>query len=187
MIRSARIPALLDRICDKNKGDDDSAMIRQALLVTADGELLGCSNPPSGNSNSSNSPIPISSSSFGTLIADIAVDYQRLGEEYATATADDAASRTSNHKSSSASHLQCLLLEMDRGLVAVTACTEMDCFVVAVASPEAPRGLVKARLQALAVHVQEALLELSTHHHLGGSSSSGSGGAPEQSIPSTTA
>ena len=189
MIRSARIPALLDRICDKNNKDDDgNAMIRQALLVTADGELLGCSNPdppaPGGNNNSNNSssPIPISSSSFGTLIADIAVDYQRLGEEYATATAaDDAASSSQRSNKSSASHLQCLLLEMDRGLVAVTACTEMDCFVVAVASPEAPRGLVKARLQALAVHVQEALLELSTHHHHLGSSGSGSGGAPEQS------
>jgi len=144
MIRSARIPAVLDRVCD---GD----VIQQALLVTADGELLGCSTSAASHQNKT------MSASFGTLVADIAVDYQRLGEEYATALPEQQRSSSS---SSSSSHLQCLLIEMDLGLVAVTACRGVDCFVLAVASPGAPLGLVKARLQVLAVHVQESLSTL---------------------------
>lgn len=133
MLRSARIPDVLDRICDGN-------MILQSLLVTADGELLGCS-------SSSNVK---TSANFGTLVGDIATDYQRLGEEYAAV----------DEQNKNPSHLQCLLLEMDLGIVAVTACSGIDCFVVAVASRETPPGLVKARLQALSVHVQEALQTL---------------------------
>jgi len=135
MIRSARIPAVLDRICEK----DD--VISQSLLVTADGELLGCSS----NAQKNISP------SFGTLVADIAVDYVRLGEEYAAAD---------HQQNIGGSHMQCLLIEMDLGLVAITACRGIDCFVIAVAKPDAPLGLVKARLQAIADHVQESLSTL---------------------------
>jgi hypothetical protein len=73
MIRSCRIPPILNRICN---GD---GVLSAAMLVTADGELLGstCStfvSPATGEKESMES--------LGTLIADIAVDYQRLGEEY---------------------------------------------------------------------------------------------------------
>jgi hypothetical protein len=155
MIRSCRIPPVLDRICD--------GKIRTALLVTADGELLGTSTPqappsteaPQADSNSSSTfPHPTALSSkllqddpeaFGALVADIALGYCRLGEEYA---AVDAVQR-------SRSHMQCLLMEMDRGLVGVSSCVGCDCFVIAVAEPDAPPGLLKARLQALAAYVQE--------------------------------
>lgn len=130
MIRSTRIPAVLERICDDT--------IESALLVTADGELLGatdkCKNPES----------------FGTLLADIAMDYQRLGEEYSTV---DEVHRTQ-------SNLECLLIEMDLGLIGVTACATIGCLVIAIAKPDALPGLVKARLQALSIHVQEALSTL---------------------------
>ena len=133
MIRSSRIPAALDRIC--GSGD----ILTHALLVTADGELLGCSSDSPKNT----------SSSFGTLVADIAADYVRLGEEYATADPQ--------RKDGGGSHMQCLLIEMDLGLVAVADCQGIDCFVIAVAKPDAPLGLVKARLQAMALHFQESL------------------------------
>jgi len=129
MIRSCRIPPVLNRVCDDK--------IRSAFLVTADGELLGMSNK--------NAPLS-DPDSFATLVADIAVGYCNLGEEFA---AVDAVHRTR-------SHLQCLLLELDLGLVGVSSCVGSDCFVVAVAAPDALPGLLKARLQALAVHVQES-------------------------------
>jgi hypothetical protein len=135
MIRSGRIPPVLNRICDDT--------IHSALLVTNDGELLGASNV--NHKNSRRDP-----EAFGTLLADIALDYLRLGEEYA---AVDAVQR-------SKSHMQCLLMELELGLVGVASCLGIDCLVIAVADADAPPGLVKARLQALAVHVQEALSPL---------------------------
>lgn len=161
MIRSCRIPPVLDRICD--------GKIRTALLVTADGELLGASTPQALPSKEASPTVPKSSSSppssaalsskllqedpeaFGALVAEIALGYCRLGEEYA---AVDAVQR-------SRSHMQCLLMEMDAGLIAVSSCLGCDCFVIAVAEPDAPPGLLKARLQALAVHVQEAFSTVS--------------------------
>jgi hypothetical protein len=160
MIRSCRIPPVLDRICDEK--------IRIALLVTADGELLGASTPrapPStaakeADARSTVSPPAAALSSkllqddpeaFGALVADIALGYCRLGEEYA---AVDAVQR-------SRSHMQCLLMDMDKGVVGVSSCLGCDCFVIAVAEPDAPPGLLKARLQALAVHVQEAFSAVS--------------------------
>ena len=73
MIRSARIPSVLRRICTDN-------IIQTALLVTTDGELLGSTATtfvsPDGTSTES-------IESLGTLIADIAIDYGKLGDEYA--------------------------------------------------------------------------------------------------------
>jgi hypothetical protein len=139
MIRSGRIPPVLNRICDDT--------IHSALLVTNDGELLGASNVNFKLQNSINSRDP---EAFGTLLADIALDYLRLGEEYA---AVDAVHRNK-------SHMRCLLMELDLGLVGVASCLGIDCLVIAVADADAPPGLVKAKLQALAVHVQEALSPL---------------------------
>jgi hypothetical protein len=116
-------------------------------------------------------------------VADIAMDYQRLGEqEFAAVEAVTAASDapelqqqnrpslTTSASSSSVSnnsnnnikrsYMQCLLIEFDFGLVGVASCLGIDCLVIAVAKPDAPPGLIKARLQALAVHVQEAFSTL---------------------------
>ena len=176
MIRSCRIPSVLKRICT-----DD--IIQTAMLVTTDGELLGSTSKfficADGTSK-------LSIESLGSLIADIAVDYNRLGEEYAnldvcneyssgTAAITPATTTTSsggrveqqqqeqqlqqsntiNNKKSS--HLQCLLLELELGLVAVSTCVVVDCMVIAISSPLAPLGSVKARLNAITEYVQEAL------------------------------
>jgi len=159
MIRSCRIPPILNRICDD--------IVHSALLVTADGELLGAStkrsssslfppisaSPPEGN-NASISPASSAGAieNLGTLIADIAVDYQRLGEEYVGIDG----SQPRNGKS----QLQCLLMELELGLVAVSSCGSFDCLVIAIASPTAPLGIVKAKTQTLAHYVQEALSPL---------------------------
>ena len=145
MIRSCRIPPILNRVCDD--------VIHSALLVTADGELLGASTKKSSASLFATDSTSMASGAIenlGTLVADIAVDYHRLGEEYAGV---DGAQR-------SKSQLQCLLMELELGLVAVSSCGSFDCLVIAIASPTAPLGLVKARIQTLALYVQEALSPL---------------------------
>jgi hypothetical protein len=140
MIRSARIPGILSRITS-------DSVIQTAILVTGDGELLGATSPTFVSHDGTKESIEY----LGTLIADIAVDYRRLGEEYA-------------HLEESAitkkSHLKCLLLELDLGLVAVSACADVDCLVIGIAAPNAPMGMIKARLEAIAEHVQEALAPL---------------------------
>lgn len=71
MIRSCRIPAILSRICT------DDSVIQVAMLVTNDGELLGSTSATFINPEGVRESIE----NLGTLIADIAVDYQRLGDE----------------------------------------------------------------------------------------------------------
>lgn len=201
MIRSTRIPPILNRICDD--------VVYSALLVTADGELLGASTK---RSTSSLVPPAIASAAasgvgddmdhLGTLIADIAVDYQRLGEEYAgveqqqqhgggggsasssqqqqqqqqsnqlvrgsSGNSNGGPNNSGNSTSGNGtvagsggkSQLQCLLMELELGLVAVSSCGSFDCLVIAIAAPTAPLGLVKAKIQTLALYVQEALSPL---------------------------
>jgi hypothetical protein len=135
MIRSGSIPQVLNRICDDT--------IYSALLVTMDGELMG-------TSTAAHSYEVTDPEALGALLADIAVDYGKLGQEYAGL---DAVQR-------SKSHLQCLLMELELGLVCVSFCTGLDCLVVCLAKADAPPGLVKAKLLALAAHVQEAFSTL---------------------------
>ena len=185
MIRSCRIPSVLQRICTDN-------IIQTALLVTTDGELLGSTATTFISADGTSKE---SIESLGTLIADIAIDYMQLGNEYAnldiggggdtaaaagtstpTSAAAAAAATTSissssssaqqqqppngGSKKSSSSHLQCLFLEMEFGLVAVSACVGVDCMVIAIAAPTAPLGSVKARLHAITEYVQESFSPL---------------------------
>jgi hypothetical protein len=159
MIRSCRIPPILNRICDD--------VIHTALLVTADGELLGASTkkssaslftPPAEGVSASTTSGAIEN--LGTLIADIAVDYHRLGEEYAGLQDGAVQPQQPRNSSNNKSQLQCLMMELELGLVAVSSCGSFDCLVIAIASPTAPLGLVKAKIQTLALYVQEALSPL---------------------------
>lgn len=143
MIRSGNIPPVLNRICDKDT-------IHSALLVTTDGELMGVSSCNTNNNNnffSREDPEAI-----GTLLADIGVDYQKLGEEFAALVQQQQQRRTS--------HLQCLLIELDLGLVGISSCLGIDCLVIAIAKPETPPGLLKAKLEALVAHAQESFSPL---------------------------
>eukprot|EP00539_Tryblionella_compressa_P020836 CAMPEP_0178865040 /NCGR_PEP_ID=MMETSP0747-20121128/4209_1 /TAXON_ID=913974 /ORGANISM="Nitzschia punctata, Strain CCMP561" /LENGTH=132 /DNA_ID=CAMNT_0020531823 /DNA_START=110 /DNA_END=506 /DNA_ORIENTATION=+ len=121
-----------------------------------DGELLGSTAStfigPDGTTKES-------VESLGTLIADIAVDYSRMGEEYAAL--DLVPGEQSLDTAPKKSHLQCLFLELELGLVAVSTCVGVDCMVIAICSPGAPLGNVKAVLQATTEYVQEALSPLS--------------------------
>jgi hypothetical protein len=125
-------------------------VIQTALLVTADGELLGSTAStfvsPDGTTKES-------IESLGTLIADIALDYSRMGQEYANLDLVPGGAPVK-------SHLQCLLLELELGLVAVSTCVGVDCMVIAIAAPSAPLGMVKARLQVITEYVQETLSPL---------------------------
>jgi hypothetical protein len=136
MIRSCNIPPLLNRICDDT--------IHSAFLVTRDGALLGASNC----SNTTRSEDP---EAIAALLADIGVDYQRLGEDFAAVDANPR----------SKSHMKCLLIELELGLVGVAGCSEMDSLVIVVGKANTPPGLVKAKLEALADYVQESLLQAS--------------------------
>lgn len=135
MIRSSRVPLLLNRICDEK--------IPRALLVTFDGELLGTSNVY---------PHPKDPDSFGTLLADIAVDYKKLGVDFAAL------------EERRKSNLDCLLIDLEGGIAGVAACEAVECFVLAVAKPDTPPGLLKARLRSLADHVQESMSVLMESH-----------------------
>jgi hypothetical protein len=79
MIRSCRIPAILSRICNNTTDNDNNSVIQIAMLVTNDGELLGSTSATFVNPDGVRESIE----NLGTLIADIAVDYQRLGDEFA--------------------------------------------------------------------------------------------------------
>jgi len=166
MIRSCHIPPILNRICDDH--------IHSVLLVTTDGELIGSSTStttatsqhhhPSASSSSTShgppdrAPAAVTTTlapprikdveSLGALLADVGVDYQRLGEEFA---AVDAVQR-------SKSHLHCLLMEFELGVVGIASCgLGTDCLVVAVADADVPLGWMRSKLQALAGYVQESL------------------------------
>ena len=141
MIRSARIPSVLSRICSDK-------VIQTAVLVTADGEMLGSTSSTFVGVDGNRESIE----HLGTLIADIAVDYQRLGDEYA--------GLDGNNTTTKKSHLQCLLLELEQGLVGVSSCIGSDVLIIGIAAPNAPLGMIKARLETIAEHVQEALSPL---------------------------
>lgn len=136
MLRSQAIPEVLDRICDE--------WIDAAIVLNSDGELLG--------SNSQyNEP-----EELGTLLADVALDYQHLGEEYLGVTGEGEASQ-----------LKFVLIEMELGLVGIAACPGIECFVIAISkttdrktATSTPRGLVTARLGELATYFQDTLVPL---------------------------
>lgn len=109
--------------------------IEAALLVTTDGELLGTSFPL-------DETLEKSIAQVGSLVTEIAADYARLGHEL------DSPS------------LQYLSLELELNTVAVASATN-ECLVICICSPDAPHGRTKARLQALALQVQESLTPLS--------------------------
>uniref|UniRef100_A0A7R9Z5Z8 Roadblock/LAMTOR2 domain-containing protein n=1 Tax=Pseudictyota dubia TaxID=2749911 RepID=A0A7R9Z5Z8_9STRA len=178
MIRSRRIPPLLSRIT----GDG----ITSALLVTSDGEILGSSSPLSPSAGSSisaeenpNSPAepPLEMAAVGALVAEVAADYRRLGNELqlldprglqspppppssvVSSPPPGGSAHASGGKGKSSSSLKCLIIELDLGLVGV-ASAGSDCHVVALAEPKVEHGMLKARLTVLATHVQEALSHL---------------------------
>mmetsp|Transcript_21079 Transcript_21079/g.61282 ORF Transcript_21079/g.61282 Transcript_21079/m.61282 type:complete len:181 (-) Transcript_21079:409-951(-) len=176
MIRSRRIPPLLSRIT----GDG----ITSALLVTSDGELLGTSSSLSPNAGSSisaeenpNSPAEpaLEMTAVGALVAEVAADYRRLGNELhlldprglqsppptsvVTSSSPGGTAHSTGGKAKSSSSLKCLIVELDLGLVGV-ASAGSDCYVVALAEPKMEHGILKARLTVIAAHVQEALSQL---------------------------
>lgn len=181
MIRSTRIPAILNRICTAAAAEDGGSrtILASALLVTADGELLGASS--SSRSSSSNTPTTAPNlqlqnpESFGTLLADIAMEYQRLGEEFASGNSHDsnptittatntaavAADTTATTNSHNGSQMQCLLLEMEAGLVGIAPCG-YGCLVMIVGAPNAPLGWIRNQLQIVALHIQESLSTTTT-------------------------
>jgi hypothetical protein len=67
MIRSARIPPILNRICTNQ-------VTQTAILVTADGERLGATSMTFVSPNGSRELVK----NLGTLIADIAVVGRRI-------------------------------------------------------------------------------------------------------------
>ena len=156
MIRSTNIPIILNRICD------DTNYILSALLVTADGELLGSSSRATSTSPSLPTP-----ESLGTLVADIAWDYHRLGEECSLLHHNNS---TESQSQPLPSKMECLFIEMDLGIVGISPCittssdtnntgdNNIGCFVIVIATYDAPLGFIQMRLQSVTTHVQESLL-----------------------------
>lgn len=139
MIRSTRIPSILNKVCDET--------IESCLLITAEGELLGVSHHTPSDSTASTT-LPHHPSDLTSLLADIASQYQQLGEDYYS-------SQQQPHNS-----MNCLILELEERVVGIAACAGIDCLVVGLGPSDAPLGLLRARLQALATYVQESLSSL---------------------------
>jgi hypothetical protein len=136
MLRSSRIPDLLNRICTDG--------IVSSYLITKDGELLGCSNTQPQNVSSipvntsspnlvDNEEIPstwenMDPSDIGALVAEVVEDYNRFGSELALLNFSDvsakqanttggAVSNTSgkeNNSSKERGRLNCLIVEMEK-------------------------------------------------------------------------
>eukprot|EP00980_Cylindrotheca_fusiformis_P023448 scaffold10490_cov129-Cylindrotheca_fusiformis.AAC.4 len=152
MIRSARIPGVLSRICSDQ-------VIHTAILATSDGELLGSTSATFEGADGNRESIE----NLGTLIADIAVDYQRLGDEYSgldNAPSSSAAAAGGGGSVPKKSHMQCLFLELEQGLVGVSSCMGSGVLIIGIAAPDAPLGMIKARLETITEHVQEGLSPL---------------------------
>jgi predicted regulator of Ras-like GTPase activity (Roadblock/LC7/MglB family) len=101
-----------------------------AMVVTSDGELLGTSK----NSSSS-------TADRATLVTDVALDYIRLGNEL------------------NEQRLEYLEIDTTDATVGV-ASAGPECFVIAIASPDVPAGLLRARVTACAAHVEGSLIPL---------------------------
>ena len=164
MIRSTHIPIILNRICDDRH-------ILSALLVTADGELLGSAAAMAGTAATTTRRLP-SPESLGTLLADIAWDYHRLGDELATLLVRDEP----NSNAAVPSKMECLFMELEEGMVGISSCCmtstscsssssssssdsshAVGCFVMVICTPDAPLGWVRQRLQTVTNHIQDSL------------------------------
>jgi predicted regulator of Ras-like GTPase activity (Roadblock/LC7/MglB family) len=123
MIRSSQIPSLLHRISGNG--------IIAAMVVTADGELLGTSYRKHSERISDTA----------TLITDVILDYIRLGTEL--------------HQFK----LQYVEMEMSHGTIGV-ASAGPECFVIALAEETVASGLLKSRVLACGAHVQDSLMPM---------------------------
>jgi predicted regulator of Ras-like GTPase activity (Roadblock/LC7/MglB family) len=121
MLRSSQIPPMLHRISGNG--------VFAAMVVTADGELLGTSYQNNSELNSNRS----------TLITDMISDYMRLGM--------DLYQRK----------LRYIEIEMSEGVIGV-ASAGPQCFVMALADKTTLSGLLKSRVLACASHVQDSLI-----------------------------
>mmetsp|Transcript_55463 Transcript_55463/g.64857 ORF Transcript_55463/g.64857 Transcript_55463/m.64857 type:complete len:215 (-) Transcript_55463:458-1102(-) len=134
MLRAKRIPPLLNRICTDG--------IHLVLLITNDGELLGCSDQSSSSSSPNQLQEKLSGmdlSSIGALVSEVIWDYRRMGQElqllYGSSSnrrssASPAASSNLNGPSSgnsgstgsdSGKGLKCLLVELELGLIGIAS------------------------------------------------------------------
>ena len=172
MIRSRRIAPFLSRICEGG--------IVMSLLVTSDGELLG-SHVVEEN------PIALEPSDVGALVTEVAADYQRLGTELqrldnkaagvvstlaqtnkssndtTTTTTNNNNNNTNNNNKNSSNNkglLPCLLIEMNEGYWVGIAGASSDTYVVAIAEPSVPQGLIKERLLTVSRHVKESFSQI---------------------------
>jgi len=191
MLRARRVPPLLSRITGNG--------IHTVLLVTSDGELLGStttvqqSSAQSGeksvsNNNSTVLPGGLDLASIGSLVAEVATDYKRAGNELSLLhgikavsamnslnsppTVSTPTNRGTNPSSTSsscgaatnkgsASPLKCLVVEFEQGIAGVASTgSNTGCFVVALAESNVEVGLIRARLVTLASYVGEALTPL---------------------------
>ena len=123
MIRSSQIPSLLHRICGNG--------IVAAMVVTADGELLGSSYRKHSEQIADRA----------TLITDVILDYIRLGTEL--------------HQFK----LQYVEMEMSHGTIGV-ASAGPEFFIIALAEDTVASGLLKSRVLACAAHVQDSFMPI---------------------------
>jgi hypothetical protein len=139
MLKSSRIPPLLNRVC--NNG------ISSAYLITSDGALLGAS---------STFAHPIDPSDLGALVAEVVEDYKRLGTELSLIKKKDDHNLSSSASSSMEEKKEkiCVLIQLEKGLLGISSATDST-YVVALGE-SVQHGWLKMQLQALAGHVRDS-------------------------------
>ena len=137
MLKSSRIPPLLNRVC--NNG------ISSAYLITSDGALLGAS---------STFAHPIDPSDLGALVAEVAEDYKRLGTELSLIKKKDDLSSSTSSSMEEKKEKICVLIQLEKGLLGISSATDST-YVVALGD-SVEHGWLKMQLQALAGHVRDS-------------------------------
>lgn len=187
MIRSSRIPPLLNKVCTDG--------ILSCYLITSDGELLGCSDAHlsrdtaiTAYKNSDHQPSSwdiMDPNDVSALVAEVVDDYKRLGFELSllntaqyqggsgsnigsTSPSLETVSGTATHSSSSSAkhasekargRLNCLIVEMEKGLIGIATATAST-YVVALTDSTAQHGYLKMKLTSLANYVRDSFSPL---------------------------
>lgn len=165
MLKSSRIPPLLNRICQNG--------ISSAYLITTDGALLGASSSSTTTSEiTSASSSPLTSSSFhlhhpmdpsdlAALVAEVVEDYRKLGSELSLLKKKEdlippPSPISSTPSPSSSTELKknkfCVLIQLENGVLGIASATDTT-YVVALGQEGVQHGWMKMQLYSLASHV----------------------------------
>jgi hypothetical protein len=119
--------------------------------MTENGDLLGQYTEPIPS-------VTLDLSCIGALVVEFAADYAKLAKDMDHLDSTSSSSSSSGGGDSSSSRgLQCLMVELDQGVVGIAKAAK-DIYVIALAGTLVDRSLLKGRLMALAQYIEPYLV-----------------------------